>query len=423
MKADFLITLIGTSAMPNLIGIATRIKNGGKVYFIHTNETKTISENLVNYIEENKVDSTGKSLNIKSELIGIENYDNPEEVYNEIQNKFRYIYDDIESLGEKNSIIEINFTGGTKVISSISYTVFKELFKEKYDDIKFTYLDGENSRINIHNVKQNKEQVIEYSKEIGTIPLTIMDVINVNKDLDEQFSNDEGHFKQSEFSKDMYQYLISHKEKRKEIIEYLECLNSNLRSENINKSANKVLNYLDKFANENNLLDGYKSHKDFLKALYVDESKISNTKVKSLVIKPLIGNWFEEVIHKILVDLRDEDIIDDFICNLKKMKKIDKMEIDFIAMKNYKLYYISVSTVEDMECTKFKLYEIKQRAQILSGTEAAVATITFVQDKKEIIDGYKNIWQEEPKNALMIEWGELDNIKNIISQWVGKKGC
>lgn len=415
-KADILISLVGSSAMPNLIGIVTRLKEKGKVYFVHTNETKPISENLDEFIR--RINEIYKDkINIQSEQIAIENYDNPMEVYKEISKKFKYIKQEIN--GETDLNIELNYTGGTKVISSIACTVSKELFKNY--NFFLTYLDGEKSKLYINSVKNiNKSIEQDYCAGNGTFPLTIEEVVNIHKKG--KYGTENG-FVQSKFSKDMFNYLCKHMGDRENIIEYLNLLYTGL--EKCKDSKSRILIFLDKFLAEHNLLEEYKSSKDILYSFYLNESEVSSKKIIPIK-KSLQGMWLEEVVHEILDELKTENVIEDYVCNLKIREEEEsdlEMEIDFIAMKDYKLYYFSVSTAEDIEKTKLKLYEVKQRAKILSEVESAVATITFVESKKEIIEGYKNIWQDNPNNLLMITWSDVPKTKELIKEWIMRRGA
>lgn len=417
-KADFLITLVGTSAMPNLIGIVTRIKENGKIFLINTEETKNISQNLYNFLDD-------KSKYIKKELLQIDNYDNPEAVYIDIYKIFKNILNEIINSGITEPLVEINYTGGTKVISSIACSVFKKIFKSDEFKLNLTYLDGEESKIKIFNLNDKKEVEIDYSVDLGTIPLSIKDVIKVHKKSNDIFDNLDfnGNYKISKFSKDMFAYIIGNLDDRKRIINYLDELHDNLGQNKYEKSKNKVKDFLNEFSSKYKLLKGYDCYKDYFDALNVKEEELTRTNLKSSINEILTGTWFEEIIYQILLELKNEKIIDDFVNNVSRGKTKSEFEIDFIAMKDYKLYFFSVSTADEVDLTKFKLYEIKQRARILSETEAAVAAITFVDNKDEIIEEYKNIWEEEPKNTCIITYNDLPGMKSIIKQWIMKKGC
>ena len=64
-KNDYLIMLIGSSPMPNLISSFNRIKESGKIFMIYTKETENIAKQLKELIEEKNLE---KSLNISVDL-------------------------------------------------------------------------------------------------------------------------------------------------------------------------------------------------------------------------------------------------------------------------------------------------------------------------------------------------------------------
>lgn len=412
-KADFLITLVGTSAMPNLIGIVARINQCGKVFLIHTCETKDISNSLEDFIKQKNETDIKKKLHVKSESFELGDHDNPQEVYKDLLPKFKAIFREIENSGIDKPVIELNYTGGTKVISSLSCKVFKEVFENFDGSLYFTYLDGEKGEIHIFKSSLNTESIVDYSSESGTISITVGDVVAVHMKSFLNYKGSSDNFKQSKFSRDMYDFIVNNLDKSNEIISYLEGLFNGLT---VIKKATQITDFLNAFSDKNKLLYGYDNSNDFLEAFY--------TKSIKKVSEKLRGKWFEEVIHQILIELKRENVIDNFANNLSSTKSINtNFESDFIAMKNYKLYYFSVSTVDTEELTKLKLYEAKQRVKIISGTESAVAAITFVEDKNEILKGYMDIWQEKPKNVLITTWGELPGLKEIIRNWIIKKGA
>lgn len=424
-KADFLINLVGTSAMPNLIALASRINSKGKIYFIYTEETKPIAEKLEEFIKKKNLEGKG-ALDIESQGLEIFDYDNPEKVYENLKKRFSQIKSEINDSNHESPLIELNYTGATKVISSIAYGVFKDAFKEY--NINFAYLDGEKSEIHIHGKEGEKDNIFKYCSKESYISLNIMEVVEVHGDIGDVFEREGKSQEQSQFSKDMLKLIVSNIEKREEIINYLEILNSKLKESNLYKDKDNFINFINDFLKENPLLPQYKNYEDFIIATGFDPRELPQSKSKlrkfiERITKEVTGNWFEAVIHNELKILKDNGNIDDFVSNLEKVRdEKPDFEIDFIAMKDYKMYYFSVTTCETVEKTEFKLYEIKQRAKILSETESAIAAISFGDNKKVIIDEYKNIWQEKPKNIILVTWDDLPKLSKCLQQWIENRG-
>ncbi len=421
-KADFLVNLVGTSIMPNLISMVSRLNSKGKVYLIHTKETKKIAENLKEFVNNKNLESNG-SLDIKSEAIEIFDYDDPEKVYERVKKTFYSIKKEIDSYNVEEPVIELNYTGATKVISSISYGVFKEIFMEY--NINLTYLDGERSEIHIHDKYEKKDNIYKYSSKNSLIPLSVIDVLEVHGKYNDNFNSKKEPVLQSKFSKDIFNYIVSNTDKRNEIISYLKYLYDKLSGKDnfkiFRKNQDSFIDVINDFLRNNTLINEYKTYEDFIRASGVDLKDINILSKKKLeqIINEFTGGWFETVIYKELKLLKDNNIVDDFVMNLtNRNNKVQDYEIDFIAMKDYKMYYFSVSTVDSIEGTEFKLYEIKQRAKILSETESAIATITFAEDKKPIIEGYNSVCNEKTKNLLVVTWYDLPKISKCLRSWI-----
>ncbi|WP_040214165.1 Card1-like endonuclease domain-containing protein, partial [Clostridium polynesiense] len=208
-KAQCLIVLIGRSAMPNLIAVITRLQKNGYVFFIHTEETRKIAENLQELLKKKK------DLNITSELIKIKSYADPKMVSEELQNKFLYIKNKLPS---GNTYIELNYTGGTKVISAIGFITFKEVFAHYNERLLLSYLDGEQSKIFINS--GNKEHIIDYSSAEVLFSLEIKDVADVHKEMISEEYRDKPQKGEdaTKYSRDIMVYIISHIEEREKLV-------------------------------------------------------------------------------------------------------------------------------------------------------------------------------------------------------------
>ncbi|MDY2729767.1 MAG: hypothetical protein SOV35_06855, partial [Clostridium sp.] len=129
-KNDYLITLIGSNPMPNLISAYTRIKENSTIFMIYTKETRKIAEQLKYLIEEKSKES---NLNVSVNL----NYGQIYSEYDiqEVNKELTVILNNIKEKylldSEKDKSIEFNFTAGTKIMSSVGYTLFKKIFKDE----------------------------------------------------------------------------------------------------------------------------------------------------------------------------------------------------------------------------------------------------------------------------------------------------
>ena len=132
--------------------------------------------------------------------------------------------------------------------------------------------------------------------------------------------------------------------------------------------------------------------------------------------------WMEEFVLNRLIELKDEGIINDVISNIKKEKADEEQgefEVDIAAYRKYKLFAISVTSIDKPEFAKGKLYEIKQRSKNLAGDEAGICYITLCWNTDELKNEYKNIWDNENiKNSLILGSQDLKNLKDELRDWI-----
>ena len=221
-KNDYLVMLIGSSPMPNLISAFTRIKENGKIFMIYTNETEKIAKQLKELIEEKAKE---KSLNILVELSYGRIYEeyNLEKVSQSIKNILNKIALEYKNENLEDKSIELNFTGGTKIMASVSYREFKEIFNNE-EKAYLTYLDSEESEFVIYDISKNKTKKLPYSKENETIDLSIDDIITMhfeasgNELKNEQFKD----IKISKVNEYIFETLIENYDKKEEFIKLME---------------------------------------------------------------------------------------------------------------------------------------------------------------------------------------------------------
>lgn len=426
-KSDYLIMLIGSSPMPNLISAFTRIKENGKIFMIYTNETEKIAEQLKELIEKKAKE---KSLNILVELYGriYEEY-NLEKVSENIKNILSKIAIEYKNENLEDKSIELNFTGGTKIMSSVSYKEFKEFFKK--EKAYLTYLDSEESEFVIYDISKNKTKKLPYSKENETIDLSIDDIVKMhfeaggNELKNEQFEKT----KISKVNEYIFETLIENYDKKEEFIKLMEEIYKfNLENE---KKVNKIkenLNIINKYMENSNFK--IKNIDNYSKIISIYEEEFQNLKEKErykLMIRDLNGKWLEKVLLKKLHKLKEEGYIDDVrISEERKGKDKAKgtdtiFEIDLIVLKNENLYCFSVTTVDNYSEANMKLHEVNYRAKSIGGDGVKISFISFYDNGKELEEKIKNIWDDEESlnnKYLIITLENFNKIDELIKEWL-----
>jgi len=93
--------------------------------------------------------------------------------------------------------------------------------------------------------------------------------------------------------------------------------------------------------------------------------------------------------------------------------------VDLAAYRKYKLYAISVTSMEKPEEAKGKLYEIKQRAKNLAGDEAGICFISLCWETDDLEREYRNIWDRENlKNSLILGAQDFHLLKDKLREWL-----
>lgn len=422
-KNDYLVMLIGSSPMPNLISAFTRIKENGKIFMIYTNETEKIAKQLKELIEEKAKE---KSLNILVELSYGRIYEeyNLEKVSQSIKNILNKIALEYKNENLEDKSIELNFTGGTKIMASVSYREFKEIFNNE-EKAYLTYLDSEESEFVIYDISKNKTKKLPYSKENETIDLSIDDIITMhfeasgNELKNEQFKD----IKISKVNEYIFETLIENYDKKEEFIKLMEeiykfNLSNKKKASKIKENINIINEYMENSSFKIKNIDNYSSFVN----IYAEEFKCLKEKdLYKLIVEDINGKWLEKVLLKKLHKLKEEGYIDDVRISEERKGKDAIFEIDLIVLKNENLYCFSVTTVDNYSEANMKLHEVNYRAKSIGGDGVKISFISFYDNGKELEEKIKNIWDDEESlnnKYLIITLENFNKIDELIKEWL-----
>lgn len=426
IKSDVLILLVGTSPMPNLIAACTRVKKDGKIYLLYTKDTEKIAQRLKDLIEEK---SNLSITIIKDQTTLIENYDNPKYIHENFKKIFSEIFEQFESIGKDDLVIELVYNGGTKVMSTQAYTIFKEEFLSRKGtfisnniDVLLTYLDGEASKIISKNLKDNTNLTLDYSKNNETLNIKIKDIIALHT-LSENFHFATENMEQkNDVIMEIYNQLIVNesnsiddKQKLKNALNSLNFKDNIELSDNINNILKNSPIKLGKYGSFNDIFDEYKT---YFRDVFKDDELFN-------IIKEDLcgGKWFEKAIFFILKDIDCDDIemsIENISNSCKEDSELEDrlFEIDLIALKDHKIHCISITTGSNSKSCKFKLYEIKLRTELLAGSEGRKCFISFLSNTEELRRSCRDIWDTNLNNTLIIAEDELKNLDERLKNWI-----
>ena len=422
-KNDYLVMLIGSSPMPNLISAFTRIKENGKIFMIYTNETEKIAKQLKELIEEKAKE---KSLNILVELSYGRIYEeyNLEKVSQSIKNILNKIALEYKNENLEDKSIELNFTGGTKIMASVSYREFKEIFNNE-EKAYLTYLDSEESEFVIYDISKNKTKKLPYSKENETIDLSIDDIITMhfeasgNELKNEQFKD----IKISKVNEYIFETLIENYDKKEEFIKLMEeiykfNLSNKKKASKIKENINIINEYMENSSFKIKNIDNYSSFVN----IYAEEFKgLKEKDLYKLIVEDINGKWLEKVLLKKLHKVKEEGYIDDVRISEERKGKDAIFEIDLIVLKNENLYCFSVTTVDNYSEANMKLHEVNYRAKSIGGDGVKISFISFYDNGKELEEKIKNIWDDEESlnnKYLIITLENFNKIDELIKEWL-----
>lgn len=355
---------MGGNPFPNLISATTRINKGGRIICICTEDTEGHPYNRFRRLVKEKMNN-----NITIEKLLINKF-NRRSIEEKIQEKL----DSLLYMEDKINLLELNYTGGIKLISITAYHVIKNYNYDKYNknpNISLTYIDSERELLYFEFSKgTNKKYIsdcVSLSQLDSNFDLNIKDIISVYSNIDNMEEiNEEGAMP-----------------KAKELANKLGNLFCGVGKKQYDERV--------KFIKENTATGSWTNDKkqfiNNLSQAFLDYNIFSNNDEINLLLgsndEEIFGyfagtKWLEEYILNILIELKEEGIIEDVQHSIKKIRSDEEQgvfEVDLVAYRKYKLFAISITSISTQEEAKGKLYEIKQRAKNLAGDEAGICYI------------------------------------------------
>lgn len=335
-----------------------------------------------------------------------------------IEEKIQEKLDNLLYMEDKINLLELNYTGGIKLISITAYHVIKNYNYDKYNknpNISLTYIDPKRELLYFEFSKgTNKKYIsdcVSLSQLDSNFDLNIKDIISVYSNIDNMEEiNEEGAMP-----------------KAKELANKLGNLFCGVGKKQYDERV--------KFIKENTATGSWTNDKkqfiNNLSQAFLDYNIFSNNDEINLLLgsndEEIFGyfagtKWLEEYILNILIELKEEGIIEDVQHSIKKIRSDEEQgvfEVDLVAYRKYKLFAISITSISTQEEAKGKLYEIKQRAKNLAGDEAGICYINLCWDTDELKREYKNIWDDETlENTLILGVQDFSNLKNELREWL-----
>lgn len=284
-----------------------------------------------------------------------------------------------------NAIIELNFTGGTKVMSSVAYQTFKE-YSKKYpqNQVILSYIDGEKKSYIYEEIKGEK---IKYGdKELKAIStpynISIKDIIE-SHGLSLKQKNKIEDKKYLALSTQIFNLFSISKNDLEEVIKNLgDLYKISYECADAIKGVKEEFDYKTFMKEDEVARKLQKYYSMILKDEELLNLDIRSKNAMNRLLKVFRGDWLEEYILNILNEFKEENLIDEVKHSIER--KGAQFEIDFVVYKDYKLYGISVTTCDEFDDNLLKLHEIITRGKQFGGEQCDSIYINLYKDEEEL---------------------------------------
>ncbi|MDI3311351.1 MAG: hypothetical protein QJR05_07980 [Thermoanaerobacterium sp.] len=329
------------------------------------------------------------------------------------------INEKLSLLNEENSkedsieSIHLNYTGGTKVMSVISYNEVKNYCENNNIKCIFSDLDPKTNKINV--IANDDTEVKKYPFDGD-----LRDYIKVKASTLFKLHNMEANERElgdglyspeidvDKFSKKALDLLRKNDKDFKKAYELLSNEIDNCKS-NYSYDANKI-------KNNNGCNESFNKLKEIFGDIipYKDLNSVNNTKLGNLC-EFLTGKWLEDYILYHLRNIKNDVKVDNLYKSVKVKYNNRQCEIDVIAIKGYCTYLFSCTISQGIKTIKQKAFEAIYRANQLAGEHAKVIVVSLISNNKftknnNLEELKKDLSSFDAINNKNIEYLSIDNL-------------
>lgn len=401
-KVEHLFLLVGENPLPNYVAARTLLQEGGTVYLVFTNQTKSQKGCL------RGIDGLN-GLNIKCQDVDLADYEsNAYYIRDRIQKR-------IESINSES--VGLNYTGGTKAMAVHAYRAMKEL----KPNAVFSYLDPRRLKMCIDQ-ENNQPIFCDVSLELSLKELFKLHHNNYwldNKPPTSQPCLPEVAAKFAEFYAD-----------KNLADKWRDWCNKKLRNQ-----TKKQTEKDNKWKEEKDLSSVSISLESLPQEIInilpseldasAEKLSLNITKNKGFdsftqVCEWLDGTWLESYVLQQIKEIQDKfDIKESMMSfHIRDSQKTgrERFEFDVAFIKGYQLFAISCTTTNSKSLCKQKLFEAHLRARQLGGDEARVALVCYSDKPGWIKDEMRFAMGD--KKIEVFGKDDLANLADGIADWV-----
>ena len=419
-KFNHLILLIGTNPLPNFVVADYFLQHNQNIQtisLIHSEPnplqagTNSQAENLERLLRERWEDKL-QSLQFPLSKIPLSDVSHARSIQNDIH---EFMMEKLENADG----VHLNYTGGTKSMSTHLYWILKSTEELKRRP-SFSYLDARNFRL----VDDDRDELIADDLR-KNIDLTFEELIalhgfeRINKPSTADFSeaaktfrelieNDQLHLFYEDGGYD--RNIFENKNKKGEFAES----KSQLDREKINVfDPNDVFqSVISKMPEEYRLFDEKGSFN-------WDMSKRQFKKYFKKSVRFLGGTWFEEYVESMVENgLKNKPLKIETNWVIKKPDwpaKAD-FELDVLLLHGYHFTGISCTTHDKKDLCKNKGFEIIHRTRQIGGDEAKAVLITFLDNSVKDMLQWELVYETGGKDNILILGNEDLKADRLVSE-------
>lgn len=407
-KVKNLLLLVGENPLPNYVATLAMLEDGGKVYLVFTEHTKSQKNCLSKRLREQKK----VELN-KVELIDLKKYESDcYHIREIIQKKIKPI---------NSGTIGLNYTGGTKAMAVHAYHAVQEL----RGDAIFSYLDSRTLEMCIDrpNNPPIREKVfldMSFAELFGLHNLKWKDdkPPSTEPALPDLAAKFESFYQNEDLAKAWRGWCNG------ELRRQMKCDND--------KKGNNGWKPEDKL--EANPTLSLRQLPEEIKEILRQNLDASTNQLNLTITKRkgfndlnhicswLDGTWLEDYTLQKVKQVASKYSINDqgmsFHIEDPQKNWREKFEFDVAFMLGYQLFAISCTTSSDKKLCKHKLFEAYIRARQLGGDEARVALVCYYQTPSYIKAELKTMIDD--RKIQVFGRDDLPKLDEKIGNWIEK---
>ncbi len=414
LRVDHLFLLVGANPLPDWVAARLLLREQGRLYFVHSDETLTTAQDLARYLTERY-------------QMEKREYEKPEFVYVPNPYKAGAVYQTIRDRLSRigHGAIGLNYTGGTKVMSAHSHRAMDQI-KAGLPTVVFSYLEAaactmrfdDNQEFPVGlagDAKLDLQQLFKLHDDFALAPpakkTTAIPVAELLIKANSDFNN---HKAWRSFCERNLKYPPGRPTGRME-----------KRPGNIKVDVDARPVALNLSGGLSPVADALTSGGGNTLGDVVDGRRWGFKDAEDLA-GWLDGGWIEHFVVKLLADHKAAYKIDDYGRNitgrLKRFPAINKFEIDVAAMRGYQLHVFSCYSGSDKGRAKQKLFEAVTRAQQLGGDQARAALVCCADDPIAIEREVAQSWDLKDRVKVfgqrdLLNLGHRDPNLDELKKW------